>query len=97
MPASWSCRTHVPTAMALVLAAVIAHLPGILVLVPSKDLLARALEIAQTLDHPIYDCFYAAAAERWEAPLVTDDRKFVAALRKSKKIKVEVRPLGAAA
>ena len=46
------------------IAAVIAHLPGILVLVPSKDLLARALEIAQTLDHPIYDCFYAAAAER---------------------------------
>lgn len=78
------------------IAAIVAHLPGILVIVPSKDLLARALEMARALDHPIYDCFYAAAAERWEAPLFTDDRKFVAALTKSK-IKVEARLIGAAA
>ncbi|MCW5770530.1 MAG: type II toxin-antitoxin system VapC family toxin [Rhodospirillaceae bacterium] len=77
------------------IAAVVAHLPGILVLVPSKDLFARALEFAQALDHPIYDCFYAAAAERWEAPLITDDKKFFAALKKSK-IKVAAKLIGAA-
>lgn len=68
--------------------AIVAHLPGALVLLPSKDLFARALAIAEALVHPIYDCFYVAAAERWEAPLVTDDKRFFAALSKGK-VKVE--------
>ena len=70
------------------------HLPGVLLLVPSKELLARALEIAVVLQHPIYDCFYVAAAERWSAPLITDDQRFFAALSGGK-IKVDARQLSA--
>ena len=36
------------------------------------------------LEQPIYDCFYIAAAERWEAPLFTDDKRFFAAIKKGK-------------
>jgi predicted nucleic acid-binding protein len=70
------------------------HLPGVLLLVQARELLARALEIAVLLRHPIYDCFYAAAAERWDAPLVTDDQGFFAALAGGK-IKVEAKLLSA--
>ena len=35
----------------------------------------RAVEIARTLTHPVYDCFYLALSERLKAPLVTLDRK----------------------
>jgi predicted nucleic acid-binding protein len=40
-----------------------------------EDLVARATEIAIALDHPIYDCFYLALAERESAPLITADRR----------------------
>jgi predicted nucleic acid-binding protein len=69
---------------------IVRHLPGALVLISSKDLLARALAIAVELGHPIYDCFYVAAAERWEAPLFTDDKRLFAALS-NEKIKVKAR------
>ncbi len=68
------------------------HLPAVLFLIAATDLLARALEIAVSLQHPIYDCFYVAAAERWNAPLVTDDQRLFAALRGGK-IKVDGRQL----
>jgi predicted nucleic acid-binding protein len=68
------------------------HLPGVLQIVPSKELLVRALEMAVMLRHPIYDCFYAAAAERWDARLITDDRRFFAALSGGK-VKLEVKRL----
>lgn len=42
-------------------------------LVPSATLVARALEIALELDHPVYDCLYLALAEAEDATLVTDD------------------------
>ncbi len=35
----------------------------------------RATAIARTLDHPIYDCFYLALAEREEGRFVTADRR----------------------
>jgi predicted nucleic acid-binding protein len=44
----------------------------------------RALEIAVAIDQPVYDCLYIATAERFEAPLVTDDRKLLAAIRKGR-------------
>jgi predicted nucleic acid-binding protein len=47
-------------------------------LVPIEDLRMRALELAVALDHPIYDCFYLALAERERAPLVTADRRLLA-------------------
>ena len=39
----------------------------------------RALELAQTLDHPAYDCFYIALAEANSATLITADRKLAVA------------------
>jgi predicted nucleic acid-binding protein len=44
-------------------------------LVACATLISRALDIAQILDHPAYDCFYLALAEREAAPLVTADRR----------------------
>lgn len=46
-----------------------------LTLIPSRTLIDRALKIAQEIDHPIYDCLYLAAAERWEADFVTADKR----------------------
>ena len=50
-------------------------------LVPSKQLLDRAIVIARALSHPIYDCLYLALAERWETILVTADAEFVTRCR----------------
>jgi predicted nucleic acid-binding protein len=41
----------------------------------SAGLLADALALAQQLQHPAYDCFYLALAQRVDAPLVTADRR----------------------
>jgi predicted nucleic acid-binding protein len=60
-------------------------------LFPLEDMRARALEFSVQLDHPIYDCFYLALAEREQAALVTKDERL---LRASKRLKdVEVRAL----
>jgi predicted nucleic acid-binding protein len=60
-------------------------------LVPMENLHARAVELAIALDHPIYDCFYLALADRERAPLVCADG---ALLQKAKRLKsIEVRAL----
>jgi len=46
---------------------------------PLEGLAGRAMEIATMLDHPIYDCFYLALAERENIPLMTADRRLSAA------------------
>jgi predicted nucleic acid-binding protein len=43
----------------------------------SADVLGRALDLAVTLDHPLYDCLYLALAEARSLPLVTADETFV--------------------
>ena len=40
----------------------------------------EALEISLDLDHPIYDCFYLACAERADTGLVTADKRLAAAV-----------------
>ncbi len=60
-------------------------------LVPLEELAPRALEIAAQLDHPIYDCFYLALAERERVPLVSADRRLPAAA--AKLATVTLRPL----
>lgn len=50
-------------------------------LLPLPLLHERGLEIALTVDHPVYDCLYLACAEFTEAVLVTADARFCAALR----------------
>lgn len=57
-------------------------------LIPLEDLRARALEFATDLDHPIYDCFYLALAERERCALVTADARLLAAAKKLKAIEV---------
>ena len=58
---------------------------------PAEELRGRALEIALELDHPIYDCFYLALAERDTVPLVSANWRLVA---KAKRLKgVEIKPL----
>jgi len=52
--------------------------PPLLVLVAMPPLARRASALAYELDHPVYDCFYLALAEREGAPLVTADARLVA-------------------
>jgi predicted nucleic acid-binding protein len=59
-------------------------------LFPTEQLRSRALALAIELEHPIYDCFYLALAEREKLELVTADGKLRAAARKAK---VRVRAL----
>ncbi len=49
-------------------------------LVSSADLVEDALDLALSLGHPVYDCFYLALAIRRDEQLVTADRRFVAAV-----------------
>ncbi|MFQ5955716.1 MAG: type II toxin-antitoxin system VapC family toxin [Kiloniellales bacterium] len=52
---------------------------GIPVLYSIRPLNARALQIALTLDHPVYDCLYIACAEMADGVVVTADERFVQA------------------
>jgi predicted nucleic acid-binding protein len=53
-------------------------------LISSNDIVREAFTLALELSHPIYDCLYLAAAIRLNEPLVTADRRFVAALANTK-------------
>jgi predicted nucleic acid-binding protein len=57
-------------------------------LMPMENLAARATEIAIELKHPIYDCFYLALAEDKQCPLITADKRLLAAAKKLKGIEV---------
>jgi predicted nucleic acid-binding protein len=57
-------------------------------LVPDSELRTRALAIAIELDHPIYDCFYLALAEREHAPLISADKRLIAVAKRAKGIEV---------
>lgn len=43
----------------------------------SPELLDRALETANLMHHPIYDCLYLSLAEKHDAPVVTYDLEFI--------------------
>jgi predicted nucleic acid-binding protein len=56
-----------------------------LVVRPSGPLLPRAMHLARTIKHPVYDCVYLALGEQERAPVVTaDERFFRAASRKAR-------------
>ncbi|HLY04190.1 MAG TPA: type II toxin-antitoxin system VapC family toxin [Rhizomicrobium sp.] len=65
------------------------HLAAI---VPCQLLAERASEFALMLDHPVYDCFYIALAEREKCPLVTADQRLYRSIKGTKFAK-SVRPL----
>jgi predicted nucleic acid-binding protein len=48
------------------------------------ELAPRAGELAVRLDHPIYDCFYLALAQRENAAIVTADERLFMAARKAR-------------
>jgi predicted nucleic acid-binding protein len=50
---------------------------------PIEQDAAEALRIASTLNHPMYDCLYLAAAVREEAIVVTADARFASRVRES--------------
>ena len=53
----------------------------------------RALEIAGTIGHPIYDCLYVAIAERYAIPLITADKRLISAVRRGALPTADVRML----
>ncbi len=57
-------------------------------LTTGEELRLRALDLAIELDHPIYDCFYLALAERERCPLVTADKRLLTAVKKLKGVEV---------
>ncbi len=60
-------------------------------LVPTQDLRVHALALAIDLDHPVYDCFYLALAERERCEIVTADARLATTAKKLKRL--VVRPL----
>ena len=56
---------------------------GTPLLYPSALFNERALDLAFTLDHPIYDCLYLACAELLGGRLITADDKFRSAAVKA--------------
>ena len=61
---------------------VVARLPEFFnSLVEETNLAPMAMTIARALDHPVYDCFYLALAEKEAAALVTADRRLVERVR----------------
>ena len=44
---------------------------------PTTPLLARAIQMARRLSHPVYDCIYLALAEHEHASLITADRRLL--------------------
>jgi len=57
-------------------------------LVPDETIAAEAMKLAIALKHPIYDCFYLALAERERVPLISADKRLIAAANRAKGIEV---------
>jgi predicted nucleic acid-binding protein len=54
---------------------------GVLEFRPTAVLASRAVELALSLDHPVYDCFYLALAESERTELLTADLRLRSRLR----------------
>jgi len=50
-------------------------------IVPSGNHAARAAQLADELDHPVYDCLYLAVAEAEADVLITADARFVTRIK----------------
>ena len=68
-------------------------------LMTDAPLAPLAMRIARSLDHPVYDCFYLALAEREDARMVTADRHLIGRVRATawecRAIALESFPFGA--
>jgi predicted nucleic acid-binding protein len=56
---------------------------GVLEFRPTIPLAARAMALSLALDHPAYDCFYLALAERERSVVVTADQRLISRLSKT--------------
>jgi predicted nucleic acid-binding protein len=63
-------------------------------IVPMRPLMEAAIGLALAIDHPAYDCLFAALALREQCPFITADVKF---LRKARGRGIEVMTLEEAA
>jgi predicted nucleic acid-binding protein len=52
-------------------------------ILPTRPYAERAAEIAEKIDHPVYDCLYLAVAEARNDVLITADGRFYNKLAKS--------------
>jgi predicted nucleic acid-binding protein len=57
-------------------------------LIAVEAISAQAMALAIELRHPIYDCFYLALAERERAPLISADKRLLAAAKRAKGIEI---------
>ena len=62
-------------------------------LADASDLVGQAFRLARMLDHPVYDCVYLALAMERRAPVVTADRRLLAAAGRDPDVAVLVRSL----
>lgn len=53
-------------------------LPAVVELVSMQQIASSAMDLSVALDHPAYDCFYLALAQRRDIPLLTADQRLVA-------------------
>jgi predicted nucleic acid-binding protein len=53
-------------------------------LIPTRELLLDAFRLSVTIDHPAYDCMFAALAIREECPLVSADANFTRKLTRQR-------------
>jgi predicted nucleic acid-binding protein len=56
---------------------------GVLEFRPTLPLAARAMAVSLALDHPAYDCFYLALAEREQSVVVTADERLISRLSRT--------------
>lgn len=63
------------------------HFHNLFPLLPIAD---EALEIAVSIRHPIYDCFYLALARQENVPFVTADRRLAAAAQALSGVEVQL-------
>jgi len=59
-----------------------------LVVRPTAPLLPRAMHLAQSIKHSVYDCVYLALGEQERAPVVTADARFFRNASRRAKLRV---------
>jgi predicted nucleic acid-binding protein len=80
--ALWNARRSASKAIAI--RPVLEQLANLITYEPSTRLLVAASAIARSLDHPIYDCLYAALVEQGGHSMITADQKLFRKLHKTR-------------
>ncbi len=62
----------------------------LMLLVPSSEVSEKAVEIAQILNHPVYDCLYLALADNRGCQVITSDQRFIGRVKNTEYEKILV-------